>query len=102
MNIKPLPGQCLLRILPHESVTASGLHLPDIAHTRLQGEKQKPDVALVIAVNFKRTKNGFAILPDFAPGDKVLANFYSGTNLNRTIGEHLRLCSVDSVLCKFC
>lgn len=98
LKVRPLPGQCLLRILPQDTMTASGLHLPDIAQDRQQGEQQKPSYALVIAVSFKVSKSGRAFLPEFAPGQKVIVSHYSGTKLARTIGENLRLCDVDQVL----
>jgi co-chaperonin GroES (HSP10) len=80
-------------------MTAGGIVLPDIAHDRARGEKEKPFYARVIAVGpWRKAKNGFAILPDFKPGDKVLVTFYAGTKLTRHLGEKLRLCSVDDVL----
>lgn len=98
-RIRPLPGQCLLQVLPPKEQTESGLYLPDIAHDRSRGEKERPCEAIVIAVGpWKKAKNGFAILPDFPPGAKVLVSFYAGTKLTRSIGERLRLCSVDDVL----
>lgn len=99
MQIRPLPGQCLLEVLPHESQTHAGIFLPDIAHDRQQGEKEKPAFARVIAVGqWKRGNNGFAILPDFHAGQKVIVSFYAGTKLTRSLGERLRLCSLDDVL----
>lgn len=98
-RIRPLPGQCLLQVLPPKEQTESGLYLPDISHDRVRGEKTKPSEAIVIAIGpWKKARNGFAIIPDVAPGAKVIVSFYSGTKLTREIGERLRLCSVDDVL----
>jgi len=101
-TIRPLPGQVLLQVLPPKETTDSGLFLPDISHDRERGEKEKPAHALVIAVGpWRKAKNGFSILPDFQPGDKVLVSFYAGTKLTRSIGSRLRLCHVKDVLAVF-
>jgi chaperonin GroES len=100
MKIKPLTGQCLLKVLPQPSIQA-GLHLPDIAHDRARGEKEKPFFAQVLEVGPWPKVNGFSVLPEVAPGDKVLVTFYAGTKLRREIGENLRLCPTDDILAKF-
>jgi co-chaperonin GroES (HSP10) len=98
-KLRPLTAQFLLQILPHKETTDSGLFLPDIAHNRQQGEKEKPAHALVIAVGpWRKAKNGYSILPEIKPGDKVLVSFYAGHKLTRSIGSRLRLCSIDDVL----
>jgi chaperonin GroES len=97
--IRPLTGQALIRLLPPDEKTDGGLFLPDIAQDSPQGEKAKPRRGLVIAIGpWRTTKDGFAILPDFQPGDTVLLSEYLGTKLTRAIGESLRLCRVDDVL----
>ena len=99
MNIKPLKNQVLVRLLPREAFTDSGLVLPDIAQESPKGEKRKPRKALVVAIgNWRTTKQGFSILPDFHVGQRVLINTYAGTALDRGISEHLRLCRIDDVL----
>ena len=99
MEIKPLTGQVLLQVLPPESNTAGGLILPDIAQLTARGEKALPRKAVVMAIGpWKKTKQGFAVLPDIKLGDKVLVSEYLGTKLTRNIGENLRLCRIDDVL----
>lgn len=62
-------------------------------------EKAWPRKGKVLAIGaWRTTKAGFAILPDFKPGDTVLVNEYLGTKLTRNIGETYRLCRVDDVL----
>jgi chaperonin GroES len=98
-QIKPLKGQCLLQILPGDYKTGSGLHLPDIAMLAARGLKQFPAKARVIAVGpWKKTKQGFCVLPDFQPGQTVIVSHYLGTKLTRDLGENYRLCRVDDVL----
>jgi chaperonin GroES len=97
--IKPLTGQVLIRLLPPDETNAFGLFLPDVAYDRLQGEKAKPRKGLVITIGpWKKTKEGFAVLSDFKPGDTVLVSEYLGTKLTRAIGETLRLCRIEDVL----
>lgn len=65
-----------------------------------RGEKPQPRKGTVIAVGpWKKTKQGFAVLPDFKPGETVLLNEHAGTKLTRDLGENYRICRVDDVLC---
>lgn len=97
--IKPLRGQCLIRLLPPDNTTHGGLHLPDIATESGRGEKAFPRKGLVVAVGpWRQTKQGFHVLPDFQPGQRVLVSEYLGTKLTRSIGDQLRLCRIDDVL----
>lgn len=99
MSIRPLTGQVLIRILPNPPESYGGIVLPDLAFDRIPGEKAKPRRGLVIATGpWKKTKQGFCVLPDFKPGDTVLVSEYLGTKLTRAIGENLRLCRVEDVL----
>lgn len=99
MQLKPLKNQVLISLLPPESKTAAGLFLPDCAQLAPAFEKAWPRKGTVLAIGpWRTTKAGFAILPDFKPGDTVLVNEYLGTKLTRNIGEQYRLCRVDDVL----
>jgi len=98
-TLKPLKNQVLISLLPQDTTTAGGLFLPDVAQEASKGEKAYPRKGIVIAIGaWRQTKAGFAILPDFKPGDTVLVNEYLGTKLTRNIGENYRLCLVDDVL----
>lgn len=99
MEIKPLTGQVLLLVLPPESNTAGGLILPDIAQLTARGEKALPRKAVVMAIGpWRKTKQGFAVLPEIKLGDKVLVSEYIGVKMTRAIGENLRLCRVHDIL----
>ena len=75
------------------------MFLPDCAFDTPRGERAKPVEALVVNVGpWRKTKQGFAVLPDFKPGDRVLVGAYQGTKLTRDLGENLRLCNVGDVL----
>lgn len=98
-RIRPLRGQVLVRLLPHDLTTTGGLHLPDVAILAASGEKEFPRKAVVLAVGeWRKTKQGFHILPDFHIGQRVLVSEYDGTKLTRNIGEEFRLVKVDDVL----
>ena len=93
MNIKPLKNQVLVKLLPHEY---EGLifHDPDF-----KDEKAAPRKGVVVAIGqWRTTKQGFSILPDFHVGQRVIVNEYLGTKLTRDIGENYRLCRIDDVL----
>ena len=99
MEIKPLTGQVLLRLMPNEAFSDAGLMLPDIYTGNEPGKKALPRKAVVMAIGpWRKTKQGFAVLPEIKLGDKVLVSEYLGTKLTRNIGENLRLCRVDDVL----
>lgn len=99
-KIRPLRGQVLVRLLPPEYNLAGGLVLPDyLPLFEERGDKKLPRKAIVIAVGqWRKTKQGFHILPDFHPGQRVLVSEYFGTKLTRNIGEEYRLCRIDDVL----
>lgn len=98
--IKPLKGQVLVRLIPPEYNSAGGLVLPQcIPLFAEDDEKKLPRKGVVIAVGqWRQTKQGFHILPDFHPGQRVLVDEYFGTKLTRGIGEEFRLCRIDDVL----
>lgn len=99
MNIRPLTGQVLVRLLPPDYNTPGGLVLPDVATVAHNGEKALPHKAVVLAVGpWRKTKQGFSMLPDVRPGQRVLVSEYVGTKLTRHLGENLRLMRVEDVL----
>lgn len=77
-EVTPLGSRVLLRLVEEESVTASGLVLPDTA-------KEKPQRGEVVAVGDDQE----AI--KVSPGDLVLFPKYSGTELKLEGRDHLIL-----------
>lgn len=103
MNIRPLTGQVLVRMLPREYQTDKGLFLPDIAFEVQHGAgtKKQPFKAVVVALGpWKKTNQGFGVLPDFGIGQTVICTPYSGTPLTRDIGEHLQLVRFEDIIAK--
>ena len=99
MSIRPLTGQVLIRLLPNPPASFGGIILPDVAFDRIEGEKLKPRLGLVIACGpWRKTKNGFSVLPEVRPNDVVLISEYRSAKLTRSVGEHLRLIRSDDIL----
>lgn len=98
-SIRPLTGQVLIEVLPPDDKTHGGLFLPDIAHDRIQGEKAKPCKGRVVAIGpWRKTKTGFAILPDFWIGALVVFTPYAGVKVGKHLGERHQLVRIDDVL----
>jgi chaperonin GroES len=99
MQIRPMQGQVLVRLMPPDYWNPVGLHIPESAQLAPRGEKAYPRKASVVAIGpWRKTKQGYAVLPDFHPGQTVICNEYLGTKLTRNIGEQYRLCRIDDVL----
>jgi co-chaperonin GroES (HSP10) len=96
MNILPLPGQCLVEILPH---TATGpIIIPDNAKMK-DGMGKLPIVQGRVhrLGRWPQKPNGLAVLPEFAPGDTVLCSQYAGQKL-KALGDRFRLVRIADVL----
>ncbi|MCL5948263.1 MAG: co-chaperone GroES [Actinobacteria bacterium] len=81
-GVQPLGSRVLLRILEEESVTPSGLVLPDTA-------KEKPQRGKVVAIG----DDDETI--KVAPGDDVLYPKYSGTELKIAGEDYLIIDATD-------
>lgn len=81
-TLRPLGARVLVRVLEEESVTSSGLVIPDTA-------KEKPQRGEVIAVGDDED------LIKVAPGDRVLYPRYSGTEVRVGGADHLILEASD-------
>ena len=73
MNIQPLSDRVLLKGVEAETVTKSGIYLPENAN------KERPYIYEVVAVGpGKKDKDGNLITIDLKVGDRVLSGQYSG------------------------
>ena len=81
-EIRPLGGRVLARLVAEESVTKSGLVIPDTA-------KEKPQRAEVVAVGDDEE------MIKVAPGDLVLFARYAGTELRVDGADYLILDASD-------
>lgn len=73
MTIKPLFDKVVVKAVEAETKTSSGLFLPDAA-------KEKPQMAVVVAVGPGGIIEGKEIQMQVKVGDKVLYSKYSGSD----------------------
>ena len=74
MNIKPLADNVVIKATEAEETTKSGIVLTSAA-------KEKPQVAVVVAVGPGGTVDGKEVKMTVNVGDKVIAAKYSGTDI---------------------
>lgn len=83
LNIRPLGERVIVKALPQEEKTKSGIYLPDTA-------KEKPQQGEVVAAgNGKVTEEGKTIAMSVKAGDKILYGKYSGTEVKIDGEEYL-------------
>lgn len=89
MNLKPLGDRIVVKPQDEEeSLTASGLVIPDTA-------KEKPQLGEVLAVGPGEIKDGERIPVDVNVGDVVFYSKYGGTELKVEGDDYLILSSRD-------
>jgi len=81
-QVQPLGARVLVRVLAEESVTASGLYLPDTA-------KEKPQRGEVVAIGDDTEMIKVAV------GERVLFPKYTGTEIRLDDVDHLIIESTD-------
>lgn len=87
--IRPLGDRVVVKPLPSEEKTKSGIVLPDTA-------KEKPQEGEVIAVGPGRVlENGNRAAIDLKAGDKVFFSKYAGNEVKVDDQEHLILREMD-------
>ncbi|TNF51416.1 MAG: co-chaperone GroES [Deltaproteobacteria bacterium] len=85
MSIRPLHDRIIVERLEEETMTASGIIIPDSA-------KEKPQEGTVIAAGKgKVTEDGKILALDVKVGDKVLFGKYSGTEIKLDGKEYLMM-----------
>ncbi len=73
MNIQPLSDRVLLRGVEAETVTKSGIYLPENAN------KERPHIYEVVAIGpGKKDKDGNLMTIDLKVWDRVISGQYSG------------------------
>jgi len=74
MKLKPLADRVIVKLVEAEETTKGGIILTGAA-------KEKPEVAEVIAVGPGGTVDGKEVVMSVKPGDKVITDKYSGSNV---------------------
>jgi chaperonin GroES len=86
-TLEPLGARVLVKVLEQETMTASGIVLPETA-------KEKPQQGIVEAVGDEEE-----MMTDLQVGDKVLFAKYSGTEV-KLDGETYLILNEDDVLAR--
>ena len=90
MKIKPLADNVVIKATEAEETTKSGLVLTSAA-------KEKPQVAVVVAVGPGGTVDGKEVKMSVKEGDKVIAAKYSGTDI-KIDGEEYTILHQSDIL----
>ncbi|WP_407313239.1 co-chaperone GroES [Desulfosporosinus sp. SB140] len=88
MNIKPLADRVIIKALPMEEKTKSGIIMPDTA-------KEKPQEGEVVAVGPGKMEKGTRVVLDVKTGDRVIYSKYAGTEVKYDGEEYLILKEAD-------
>ncbi len=95
MNIKPLGGRVLIKVIAYEEVTRGGIVLPDSA-------KEKPQQGEVIAVGPGRILDDGSRAPmDVKVGDVVIYAKYAGSEV-KALDEDMLILDVDRDILAIC
>jgi len=106
MAFRPLRGRVMVRLLPADKLTASGLALPDdmpvsaeVVQERNHNPKPPPGLfAIVESIGPWPIKKGRYHPPEFKTGDKVVIGNRAGEQFSRGINERLRVIKYEQVL----
>ena len=90
MKIKPLADNVVIKATEAEETTKSGIVLTSAA-------KEKPQVAVVVAVGPGGTVDGKEVKMSVKEGDKVIAAKYSGTDI-KIDGEEYAILHQSDIL----
>lgn len=90
MKIKPLADNVVIKATEAEETTKSGIVLTSAA-------KEKPQVAVVVAVGPGGTVDGKEVKMSIKEGDKVIAAKYSGTDI-KIDGEEYTILHQSDIL----
>lgn len=106
MKIKPLTGQALVELLPHDRLTAGGIEIPErclspdeVESRHLNPEKPKPWFGVVREIGaWPPLKNGLRLMPEFGIGAKVILRHNAGTEIHYHERVKLRLVKQQDIL----
>ncbi len=88
MNLKPLADRVIIKAVPSEERTKSGIIMPDTA-------KEKPQEGKIVAVGPGKVEKGERIPLEVKVGDRVIYSKYAGTEVKYDGEEYLILRESD-------
>ena len=88
MKLKPLADRVIVKALPTEERTKSGIIMPDTA-------KEKPQEGEVMAVGPGKVEKGERVPMEVKVGDRVIYSKYAGTEIKYDGVEYLILRESD-------
>jgi len=91
VNLKPMRGKSLIKILKEEKVTKSGIVLPDTV------EKEELERGEVVAVGEPKMDHGHALPIQIKVGDKVIIKKY-GPDKMKLEGEDYCIADEDDLV----
>lgn len=108
-KIKPLTGQALVELLPHDRLTTGGIEIPErclspeeVQDRHLNPDKPKPWFGVVREIGaWPRLRCGKLAMPEFGLGSKVIIRHNSGTEIHYHERVKLRVVQQSDVLAVF-
>lgn len=88
MKLKPLADRVIIKAVPSEERTKSGIIMPDTA-------KEKPQEGEIVAVGPGKVEKGERIPMEVQVGDRVIYSKYAGTEVKYDGNEYLILRESD-------
>ncbi|MCL1852229.1 MAG: co-chaperone GroES [Peptococcaceae bacterium] len=88
MNLKPLADRVIVKALPNEERTKSGIIIPDTA-------KEKPQEGLIVAVGPGKYDGDDLVPMSVKVNDRVIYSKYAGTEIKYDGNEYLILRESD-------
>lgn len=106
MKVRPLTGQVLIEILPHDKVSPGGIEIPqrslspeEVQDRHLNPEKPKPWFGVVRAIGkWPPLKCGKLLLPEYGLNAKVVIRHNAGTPFQDGTERKLRMVKQGDVL----
>ena len=105
-RLRPLSGQVLVEILPADKRSAGGIELPQRTASPEENQQAARDpimppglIGTVKAIGpWPKLPNGMAVMPEFGVNARVVIGNRAGLDLQRGIGERLKMVRNDQVL----
>ena len=106
MTIKPLCGQVLVELDAPDKFTAGGIEIPGYTlspedHQQAARRPTPPPgvTGIVKSIGaWPKTRSGLARMPEFGVGAKVIIGPHTGLEMQRSLGERMKMVRNEQVL----